>query len=122
MRHQKTKNKQRWRRKNHVRSKVRGSAEQPRLSVFRSNKHVYCQLIDDQTGVTIASASTRDTTLRDQLKQGGNCEAAKVVGAALAEKATAAGVKRIKFDRGCYKYHGRIAELASAAREGGLEF
>lgn len=122
MRHEKTKNKQRWRRRNRVRKKLRGTADQPRLTVFRSNKHLYCQLVDDESGVTIASASTRDNSLRDQVNYGGNCDAAKVIGETIAQKATAAGVKQIKFDRGSYKYHGRVAELANAAREGGLEF
>jgi large subunit ribosomal protein L18 len=115
-------NKQRWRRANRVRKNLRGDAECPRLSVRRSNKHLYCQLIDDEAGKTIASASTRDKTLAGQIQYGGNCDAAKIVGLAIAERAKAAGVKRARFDRACYKFHGRVAELANAAREGGLEF
>ena len=122
MRQQKIVNKQRWRRTNRVRKKLRGDAQCPRLSVRRSNKHLYCQLIDDEAGKTLASASTRDKTLAEQIGYGGNCEAAKVVGLAIAERAKAVGVTRIRFDRGSYKYHGRVAELANAAREGGLEF
>lgn len=122
MRKQKTVNKQRWSRTNRVRKKIRGDADRPRLSVRRSNKHLYCQLIDDEAGKTIASASTRDKSIAGQVKYGGNCEAAKVIGAAIAERAKAAGVTEIRFDRGPYKFHGRVAELANAAREGGLKF
>ena len=122
MKHQKSINVQRWRRKNRVRKKLRGSAESPRLSVYRSHKHLYCQLIDDDLGKTLASASTRDKDLSTKIKYGGNCEAAKIIGQAIAEKAKAAGVTKIKLDRGAYKYHGRVAELANAAREAGLEF
>ena len=122
MRHQKSINKTRWRRRNRVRKKFRGSAEVPRLSVRRSNKHVYCQLIDDEGGKTLASASTCDKSLREQISYGGNCDAAKVVGSAIAERAISAGIKRVQFDRGAYRFHGRVAELAAAAREAGLEF
>ncbi len=121
MKYAKLKNVQRWRRKNRVRKKLRGDSEHPRLSVHRSNKHIYCQVIDDESGKTLASASTRDKELRGQISNGGNCDAAKVVGQAIAERAKAAGVKRVKLDRGRFKYHGRVAELADAAREGGLE-
>ena len=122
MKQQKLVNKQRWRRTNRVRKKLRGDAECPRLSVRRSNKHLYCQLIDDDAGKTIASASTRDKNLAGQIQYGGNCEAAKIVGLAIAERAKAVGIKRARFDRASYKFHGRVAELANAAREGGLEF
>ena len=122
MKHQKSLNVRRWRRKNRVRKKLRGTTEQPRMSVHRTNKHLYCQIIDDEAGKTICSASTRDGELADKVKYGGNCEAAKLIGETIAEKAKAAGVKRVKFDRGIYKFHGRVAELANAAREGGLEF
>jgi large subunit ribosomal protein L18 len=121
VRKQKIVNKQRWRRKNRVRKKLRGDADCPRLSIKRSNKHLYCQLIDDEAGKTIASASTRDKSLAGQIKYGGNCDAAKIIGAAIAERAKAAGVTQCKFDRGEYKFHGRVAELANAAREGGLK-
>jgi large subunit ribosomal protein L18 len=122
VRQQKTTNKQRWSRKNRVRKKIRGDAERPRLSVNRSNKHVYCQLIDDEAGKTIASASSRDKDLAAKITYGGNVEAAKIVGEAIAVRAKAAGVSQIRFDRGPYKFHGRVAELAAAAREGGLDF
>jgi large subunit ribosomal protein L18 len=88
--------------------------------VYRSHKHIYAQLIDDSQGRTLAAVSTLDTDLRGQLSYGGNIEAAKAVGKALAEKASAAGVKRVCFDRGPFKYHGRVAALADAAREAGL--
>lgn len=122
MRRQKIVNKQRWRRTKRVRNKVRGTAEVPRLSVRRSNKHLYCQLIDDEAGKTIASASTRDRTLADNVNYGGNCDAAKLIGAAIAERAKEAGVSIVKFDRGPYRFHGRVAEFANAAREAGLSF
>lgn len=122
MKKQKILNKQRWRRTNRVRKKLRGNAECPRLSVRRSNKHLYCQLIDDDAGKTLASASTRDKTLAGKIGYGGNCDAAKIIGTAIAEKAKELGVKQAQFDRGPYKFHGRVAELANAAREGGLEF
>lgn len=114
--------KQRVRRRNHVRNKLRGTADRPRLSVFRSHKHIYCQVIDDLEGRTIAAASTRDADLRDQVKYGGNKDAAAVIGKAVAEKVLATGVKAIRFDRGSCKYHGRVAALADAAREAGLKF
>ena len=101
-----------------VREKVSGTAEKPRLCVFRSNKNIEAQLIDDVKGVTIASASSVSMKLTD----GGNCEGAKKVGAELAAKAKAKGVTKVCFDRNGYFYHGRVAALADAAREGGLEF
>lgn len=119
---EKVKNVRRLRRRQHNRNKLRGSADAPRLSVFRSNKHIYCQLIDDDSGKTLASASTRDKQIRDNVSGGGNCDAAKQIGQALAEKAKAAGIERVRFDRGHYKYHGRVASLADAAREAGLQF
>ena len=120
MKYDKLRNVQRWRRKNRVRKKLHGTAERPRLSVHRSNKHLYCQVIDDESGKTLAAASTRDKDLREQIKNGGNCDAAKVIGQAIAERAQAAGVTSVKLDRGRFKYHGRVAELADAARQGGL--
>lgn len=122
MKEQKRLNMQRWRRTNRVRRHLHGSTERPRLAVFRSNGHLYCQVIDDDNGKTIASASTRDKDLREQIKHGGNCEAAKAIGTAIAERAKAAGVSMVQFDRGKYRYHGRVAELATAARAGGLQF
>ncbi|MBQ2052531.1 MAG: 50S ribosomal protein L18 [Bacilli bacterium] len=101
-----------------VREKISGTAEKPRLCVFRSNKNIEAQLIDDVKGVTIASASSVSMKLTD----GGNCEGAAKVGAELAKKAKAKGVTKVCFDRNGYLYHGRVAALADAAREGGLEF
>lgn len=115
-------NMQRWRRTNRVRRYLTGTPDRPRLVVTRSNSHTYCQVIDDSTGRTLVSASTRDRDLRDKLANGGNCEAARVIGAAIAERAKAAGVSRVLFDRGRYRYHGRVAQLADAARAGGMEF
>ncbi len=122
MRQQKIVNQQRWRRAKRVRNQLRGNQDCPRLSVRRSNKHIYCQLIDDEAGKTLASASTRDKSLAGQVGNGGNCDAAKMIGQAIAERAKAIGVSRIRFDRGAYKFHGRVAELANAARAAGLEF
>ena len=114
--------KQRQRRRYHTRNKLRGSTERPRLSVHRTNEHIYCQLIDDSAGKTVASASSRDSGLRDSVKYGGNVAAAQAIGKAIAERALAAGVKQVRFDRGHYQYHGRVAALADAAREAGLSF
>ncbi len=114
--------KQKQRRKYSVRKRVPGSPDRPRLSVFRSSTHIACQLIDDSTGRTLASASTREKGVREQIKYGGNCDAAKTVGQMIAQRALEAGIKTVRFDRGCYKYHGRVAALADAAREAGLEF
>lgn len=114
-------NMQRRRRKLRVRGALHGTAERPRLTVFRSHKHIYCQLIDDDAGRTLASASTRDRGLRSH-KYGGNKAVAASIGKALAERALAEGVSRACFDRGLYKYHGRVQALAEAAREAGLQF
>ncbi len=113
-----SKNVMRERRHLRIREKIQGSATCPRLSVFRSNKHISCQLIDDERGVTLASSSS----LALKLEHGGNIEAAKAVGADIAKKAKALKIKSVKFDRGGYMYHGRVAALADAAREGGLHF
>jgi large subunit ribosomal protein L18 len=113
-------NNQRKRRTFRVRNKLRGSADRPRLSVHRTLKHISCQLIDDEQGLTVASASTKDKSLN--VANGGNCEAAAAIGKAIAERAQAAGVKAVRLDRGACKYHGRVAAFADAAREGGLEF
>ncbi|MCO8120237.1 50S ribosomal protein L18 [Stieleria sp. TO1_6] len=112
--------KQRLRRRNHVRNVLRGSATRPRLCVNRSLKHFGVQLIDDSTGNTLASASTKDKTVRDSISAGGNCEAAAQIGKMIAEKAGAVGVKEAKLDRGHNKYHGRVKAFADAAREAGL--
>ena len=114
--------KQRQRRRYHSRSKSRGTVERPRLSVFRSHKHIACQVIDDVTRTTLVSASTRDSDLAKSISYGGNKDAAVAIGKAVAEKALAAGVKKVRFDRGDYQYHGRVAALADAAREAGLSF
>ena len=110
------------RRKYRVRKSVFGSTERPRLSVFRSDKHIYAQLIDDHAGRTLASASSTLDDVRGELKNGGNVAAAKKVGLAIAEKAKAAGITKVAFDRGGRMYHGRIKALADAAREAGLQF
>lgn len=103
-----------------IRKNISGSAECPRLSVYRSAKHIYAQLVDDTNGVTLAAASTLDPALKGG--NGGNKEVAKQVGLRLAENAKAKGIDRVVFDRGGLKYHGRIAALADGAREGGLDF
>ena len=111
-------------RKRHQRVRVNlaGTAAAPRLAVYRSTKHIYAQLIDDEKHVTICSASSIDKDLKEKLAHGGNIDAAKVVGEAIAKKALKAGVKECVFDRGGFLYHGRVAALADAAREAGLEF
>jgi large subunit ribosomal protein L18 len=119
---QKTIAQQRQRRKYAVRNRLRGDAQRPRMCVFRSCGHMGCQLIDDTTGRTLVSASTRDKDLRGQVRYGGNCAAAQVVGKAVAERALGQGITQVRFDRGSYKYHGRVAALADAAREAGLVF
>jgi len=105
-----------------MRKKVVGTTERPRFNVFRSLNNIYAQIIDDTKGITLVSASTLDKELKDNPGHGGNKEAAKLVGKLVAEKAVAAGIKQVVFDRGGYIYHGRIKELADAAREAGLEF
>ena len=105
-----------------IRVTLTGTSEYPRLAVYRSTKHIYAQIIDDEKHVTLASASSADKDLREQLGHGGNVEAAKLVGKSVAEKALKAGIKSIVFDRGGFLYHGRVAALADAAREAGLEF
>ena len=101
-----------------IRQKLAGTAERPRLNVYRSLNHIYAQVIDDQKGETLASAST----LGLKLKTGGNVSAAREIGKVVAERAAAKGIKRVVFDRGGYLYHGRVKALADAAREAGLEF
>ena len=110
------------RRKWSVRSRVFGSPERPRMSVFRSDKHIYVQLIDDLAGRTLASVATTAADVRGAQKNGGNIAAAKRAGQAIATKAKEIGVSKVAFDRGGRKYHGRIKALADAAREGGLKF
>ena len=110
----------RIRRHRRVRKKIQGTAERPRLAVHRSNKHVIAQVIDDETGRTLASASTAEAELRSA--SGSTVEAAGKVGALVADRAKAAGITKVVFDRGGFLYHGRIAALAAAARDAGLEF
>jgi large subunit ribosomal protein L18 len=111
------------RRQFRTRKNIFGDTERPRLSVFRSDKHIYAQLIDDHTGKTLASAASTSADVRGaDLKNGGNVAAAKKVGQAIAAKAKAAGISKVAFDRGGRMYHGRIKALADAAREGGLKF
>ena len=110
----------RGRRHRRVRKKVRGTAQRPRLAVFRSNRHIYAQLIDDVTGRTIASASTVETEVRSSATA--TVDAAKAVGKRIGERAKAAGVGTVVFDRGGFRYHGRVAGVADGAREAGLEF
>src|SRR3954454_8894187 len=119
---QKDKQQRLERRQGGIRKSLFGSPERPRLSVFRSDKHIYAQLIDDYAGKTLAAASTTLTDVRGDLKNGGNLNAAKKVGKAIAERAKAAGITLVAFDRGGRRYHGRIKALADAAREGGLKF
>ena len=113
------KNAMRLKRHVRVRGKISGTPERPRLNVFRSNTNIYAQIIDDVNGVTLASANTLEKEFEGST---GNCEAAKKVGAVLAERAKAKGISEVVFDRGGYIFHGRVAALAEGAREGGLEF
>jgi large subunit ribosomal protein L18 len=112
----------RRRRHRRVRKLVVGTSQRPRFNVFRSLKHIYAQVIDDSRGRTLAAASTLDPELRDKVKGLNKTEQAKLVGGLLARRALERGVKEVAFDRGGYKYHGRVKSLAEAAREGGLEF
>jgi large subunit ribosomal protein L18 len=122
MNHQKAKAHQRLRRGFRVSKHIRGTTERPRLCVFRSHKHMYAQVIDDSQGRTLASAGTSDKQLREGLKYGGNKGAAEMVGKTLAERAIAAGVTKVCFDRRSFQFHGRVAALAEAARKSGLSF
>ena len=122
MDHSRTILRQRIRRRHRVRRFLRGTADRPRLSVFRTHKHIYVQIIDDAAGRTLVSASTMDKQVRDTVGFGGNKDAAVVIGRTVAERAQAAGLKKICFDRGQFSYHGRVAAVADAAREAGLEF
>ena len=112
-------NAQRLKRHKRVRGKISGTAERPRLAVYRSNAHISAQIIDDVAGVTLASASTYEASFEGI---GSNKEAARTVGKTIAEKAAAKGITEVVFDRGGYLYHGRVSELAEGAREGGLKF
>ncbi len=112
-------NKQRLRRHKRIRAKISGTAARPRLDVYRSNANIYAQIIDDENGVTLLSASTLDKEFEGY---GGNKEAAKAVGTMIAKRALERGITEVVFDRGGYVYHGRVQALAEAAREGGLKF
>ena len=112
----------RLKRKIRVRNKVRGTVEQPRLSVFRSGKHIYAQIIEDVNGKTLAAASTVRKEVASGVKFTGNVEAAKAVGKAIAEQALSKNIKQVVFDRNGFLYHGRVKALADAAREAGLSF
>jgi len=115
-------NEARKRRHLRVRKTVQGTTERPRLNVFRSNKHIYAQVIDDVTGTTVVSASTVDQELREAVSNGSNVEAAQKVGELVAKRALEKGLTAVVFDRGGYLYHGRVQALANAAREAGLQF
>jgi large subunit ribosomal protein L18 len=119
---QRDKQKRLQRRQWSLRSSLFGSPERPRLSVFRSDKHIYAQIIDDYAGKTLAAAASTSGDVRGDLKNGGNVAAAKRVGKAIADRAKQAGITQVAFDRGGRQYHGRIKALAEAAREGGLKF
>ena len=112
----------RRRRHYRLRRRVTGTTQRPRLAVFRSLKHIYAQIIDDAQGQTLAAASTMEGALKGNLKTGGDIEAAKAVGKLIAERGKEKGVSQVVFDRGGFAYHGRIASLADAAREAGLDF
>ncbi|MCX7403420.1 MAG: 50S ribosomal protein L18 [Planctomycetia bacterium] len=122
MDHSRTILRQRMRRRHRVRRAIRGTTDRPRLSVFRTHKHIYAQIIDDSTGSTLVSASSMDKQIRDAVTFGGNKQAAEAIGRVVAERAQAAGLKKVCFDRGEFHYHGRVAALADAARAAGLEF
>ena len=112
----------RLKRKKRVRRKISGDAQRPRLSVFKSSRHIYAQIIDDRQGQTLVAASTMSKQLRSEVGTLKKVEAAKMVGKLLAERAKAAGITKVAFDRGGFLYHGRIKELADSCREHGLEF
>lgn len=112
----------RLRRQRHVRKRIFGTTERPRLAIFRSSKHIYAQVIDDARGSTLAQASTLDPEIKGQQTYGGNKSAATIVGRVVAERAKKAGIDKVCFDRRSYKYHGRVQALADAAREAGLQF
>ena len=118
----KSRNDMRIRRHVRTRRRVSGSRGRPRLNVFRSLAHIYAQIVDDSEGRTLVSASTLDPALRKELRSLNKTEQARQVGAALAQRAQAAGIKQVVFDRGGYRYHGRVKALADASREAGLEF
>ena len=112
----------RLRRQRRVRNRLFGTLQRPRLAVFRSSKHIYAQMINDEAGTTLVSASTMEPEVKGQVKYGGNKAAAALVGRVVAQRAKQAGIDKVCFDRRSYKYHGRVAALAQAAREAGLQF
>lgn len=114
--------KTRTRRNYRSRRKIFGSPERPRMTVFRSGRHIYVQIIDDYAGVTLASSSSRDKGVREEVSYGGNSAAAEVIGTSIAKQALNVGIKCVSFDRNGYKYHGRVKSLAEAARKAGLAF
>jgi len=116
------KNKLRQKKHMRIRNKISGTPERPRLNVYKSSKNIYAQIIDDSKGETLVSASTIDAAVKGSIANGGNIEAAKEVGKLIAQRAVEKGIKLIVFDRGGYIYHGRVKELADAARAEGLEF
>jgi large subunit ribosomal protein L18 len=120
--HQQLVQTRRLRRQRRVRNRLSGTTQRPRLAVFRSSKHIYAQMINDESGTTLVSASSMDPEVKAQVKYGGNKAAAALVGRVVAERARKAGIDKICFDRRSYKYHGRVAALAQAAREAGLQF
>lgn len=111
-----------WRRQKRVRKNIFGTAERPRLSVCRSHKHIYVQVIDDLAGTTLCSASSRNREVKEQASQGGDLKAAEVVGTTVGQRAIMQGIKKVVFDRGPYRYHGRVKTLAESAKKAGLEF
>ncbi|MFO0964833.1 MAG: 50S ribosomal protein L18 [Gemmataceae bacterium] len=119
---QKLKKRRQLRRRRHVRSKVQGTPERPRLTVFRSSKHIYVQLVDDLGGKTLAAAGSNGKEIKASMPYGGNIKAAKAIGQLIAQKAKEKGIEKVAFDRGHYRYHGRVKALADAAREAGLQF
>lgn len=112
----------RLRRKQHIKKTVRGTPERPRLSIFRSSKHIYAQIIDDETGRTLAAASSLSAEVKSGEASGSNKDGAQAVGKLIGEKAVAANITTVVFDRNGFRYHGRVAALAEAAREAGLQF
>ena len=121
MKHEKVNNRQRRRRRFRVRNRVKRDSTRLRLSVFRSHKHMCAQIIDDSQGRTLVAACTADKQVRQEVAYGGNCAAATVLGKLLAQRALEAGIKQVAFDRREYKYHGRVAALADAVRDGGVD-
>ncbi len=122
MNHEKTVLRRRLRRRYRVTKRIRGTTERPRLAVYRTAKHMYAQIIDDSVGKTLVSAATNDKVISAEFKYGGNKAAATAIGKAVAERALAAGIKQVCFDRREFQYHGRVAALADAARAAGLSF